>query len=53
MFQSVDLRQVNELKKLTTIPANAICQLTELCLRTIYFKFEDQLFEQVDGAVIG
>ena len=53
MFQSVDLRQLNELKKRTTIPANVICQLTELCLRTTYFQFEDQFFEQLDGAAMG
>ena len=29
-----------------TISANAICQLTKLCLRTTYFQFEDQFFMQ-------
>ena len=27
--------------------------LTELCLRATYFMFEDQFFEQVDGAAMG
>lgn len=33
----------------TNIPAVAICELTELCLRATYFKYKDQFFEQVDG----
>ena len=36
-----------------SIPADSICQLTKLCLRTTYFQFEDQFFEQVDGAAMG
>ena len=37
----------------TAIPGDAVCELTELCLRTTYFRFEDQFFEQVDGAAMG
>ena len=37
----------------TTINADDICSLTELCLRTTYFQFEDQFFEQIDGAAMG
>ena len=40
-------------EKRTSIPPDAICQLTELCLRATYFLFEDQFFEQVDGAAMG
>ena len=41
------------LEEWTTIPPDAICQLTELCLIATYFMFEDQFFEQVDGAAMG
>ena len=37
----------------TAIPADAVCELTELCLRTTYFGFEDHFFKQVDGAAMG
>ena len=30
----------------------AICQLTELCLRTTYFEFQE-FYEEVDGAAMG
>ena len=29
-----------------------ICQLTEMCLRSTYFQFQDAFFEQVDGAAM-
>ena len=41
------------LKERTNIPSDAICQLTETCLRATYFMFEDQFYEQVDGAEMG
>ena len=49
-----DLLDTDEtLEERTNIPPDAICQLTELCLRATYFLFEDQFFEQVDGAAMG
>ena len=30
-----------------------ICQLTELCLRTTYLEFQEEFYEQVDGAAMG
>ena len=35
------------LKDRTNIPANDICELTELCPQATYFMLEDQFFEQV------
>ena len=37
----------------TAISAAEICRLTELCLRSTYFKFKNDYFEQVDGVVMG
>jgi hypothetical protein len=41
------------LEERTNIPADAVCEMTELCLRATYFQFEDQFYEQVDGAALG
>ena len=30
-----------------------IFHLTELCMSTIYFAFEDDLYEQIEGAPMG
>ena len=30
-----------------------ICHLVELCLRSIFFRFGDKLYEQTDGTAIG
>ena len=43
----------NSFEDLTAIPARDICNLTELCLRSTYFQFQDRFFEQVDGAAMG
>ena len=37
----------------TAISTADICRLTELCLRSTYFKFQNDYFEQVDGAAMG
>ena len=37
----------------TTMSPATICQLTELCLRTTYFEFQEEFYEQVDGAAMG
>ena len=37
----------------TSIPASQLVELTELCLRTTYFKFLDTFYEQTDGAAMG
>ena len=43
----------NTFKEWTNIPADALlCELTELCLRATYFKFEDQFYEEVDGVAM-
>ena len=50
---SILLSEDNTLYERTTIDADDICSLTELCLRTTYFQFEDRFFEQIDGAAMG
>ena len=47
------LSKDNPLYECTTIDADDICSLTELCLCTAYFQFEDGFFEQIDGAATG
>ena len=47
------LAQDESLGERTNIPPDAICQLTETCLRVTYFMFENQFFEQIDGAAMG
>ena len=37
----------------TTIPVPGICALTELCLRSTYFMFEDTFFDHAEGATMG
>ena len=37
----------------TAIPAEDICTLVELCLRSTYFEFQGRFFEQMDGTAMG
>ena len=37
----------------TSIPVQDICELTELCLKSTYFQYQDQFYEQIDGAAMG
>ena len=41
------------LEERTTIPVAQVMHLTELCLRSTYFQFENQFYEQTDGAAMG
>ena len=41
------------LEERTSIPAEDILTLTELCLRSTYFQLEEQFYEQVEGAAMG
>ena len=41
------------LKDRTSIPTSHLVQLIELCLRTMYFQFEDKFYEQSEGAAMG
>ena len=43
----------NGLEDRTTMSATTICKLTELCLRTTYFEFHEEFYEQVNGAAMG
>lgn len=47
------LSQDESLEERTAIPAEDICALTELCLRSTYFEFQGRFFEQTDGAAMG
>ena len=41
------------LEERTNIPVHDICHLTEICLTSTYFQFQDAFYEQVDGAAMG
>ena len=47
------LKDDDSLGDRTSIPASDICLLTEFCLRSTYFQFKNDFFEQVDGAAMG
>ena len=47
------LRDDESLEDKTAIPAVEICRLTELCLPSTYFQFQDLFYEQKDGAAMG
>lgn len=47
------LHEDDTLEDRTAISAANICLLTELCLRSTYFQFQNQFYEQVDGAAMG
>ena len=47
------LTQDESLEDRTTITVPDICHLTEMCLRSTYFKFQDVFFEQVEGTAMG
>ena len=37
----------------TNIPVCQLVELVELCLRITYFQFQEDFFEQTDGAAMG
>ena len=37
----------------TVLTVNEIIQLLEFCLKNIYFSFQEQFYEQVEGAAMG
>ena len=41
------------LEERTTLTVHQICNLTELCLRSTYFKYEDVMYEQKDETAMG
>ena len=47
------LTQDGTLEEQTAIPVPHICALTELCLHSTYFMFDDTFFDQVEGATLG
>ena len=46
------LNKDHTLSERTSIPVSQLVGLIELCLRTTYFQFQDDYFEQTDGAAI-
>ena len=46
------LARDDTLEDITAISITDICRLTELCLHSTYFMFDDTFFEQVEGAAI-
>ena len=47
------LEQDETLIERTPMSASSVCKLTELCLRTTYFEFEGDIYEQKEGAAMG
>ena len=47
------LAQDPNLEQRTPLDVSTIADLTELCLRTTYFLYSDEFFEQKEGAAMG
>ena len=47
------LREDETLDDRTLKSPSTICNLTELCMRSTYFEFDERLYEQIEGAPIG
>ena len=47
------LSQDHSLLDRTTIPIPQLVELTELCLRSSFFQFQDKYYEQIEGAAMG
>ena len=47
------LNKDQTLSKRPSIPVSQLVGFEELCLRTTYFQFQDDYFEQTDGAAMG
>jgi len=47
------LQDDQTLAERTTLEAEDICKLTEVCLRSTYFQYQDSFYEQVEGAAMG
>ena len=47
------LEKDNTLKDMTVMAVSDIILLLEFCLKNTYFSFQDQFYEQVEGAAMG
>ena len=47
------LRNDSTLEDRTQIPVEKFVELIELCLRSTYFEFQGEFYEQIDGAAMG
>ena len=47
------LKEDGDLIDRTPIPADDICSLVELCLKSTYFQFGSEFYEQIEGAAMG
>ena len=47
------LKNDHTLKDRTVLAVNEIILLLEFCLKNTYFSFQDQFYEQVEGAAMG
>ena len=50
---ALQLHEDPTLAERTTIPAEDLCSLIQLCLEVTYFQFGDQFYRQVQGAAMG
>ena len=53
MARVAELLHKDENLEQTSLTPTSICRLTELCLRTTYFEYQGEIYEQKDGAAMG
>ncbi len=47
------LQEDNKLDERTIFSPNDLCDLVELCVKSTYFCYQDQFYEQIEGASMG
>ena len=47
------LQHDHTLAKRTTLEVEDICKLTEVCLKSTYFQYQDSYYEQIEGVAMG
>ena len=47
------LSEDDTLGERTSLTPSQICHLTKICLKSTYFQFRDEFFEQLEGAPMG
>ena len=47
------LQHDHTLAERTTLEVEDICKLTEVCLKSTYFQYQDSYYEQIEGAAMG
>ena len=47
------LSEDDTLEERTSLTPTQVCHLTKICLKSTYFQFRDEFFEQLEGAAMG